>query len=103
MKFVQLSEARVNFEQLFAEVEQGETLVIIRGDPSAKAAPQTDAEARQRWIVAMRDLKKGAGIASIDDLLKWCEEARRVDRLRWKAPKLWTDAARPRHNVNSRA
>jgi antitoxin (DNA-binding transcriptional repressor) of toxin-antitoxin stability system len=105
MKFVQLSDARANFAQLFDEVEAGETLVITRGEASSKPAEPSDAEARKKWLAAMRDLrdlKKGAGLATIDELLKWREEARQADRKRWKAPKLWTDMVRPRDLTNSR-
>lgn len=107
MKFVNLADARANLEELLAEVERGETLVITCGASSEKTPEETNAAAKQKWLEAMRDLrdlKKGAGIASVDDLLKWREEARLADRLRWKAPRSWTDAAasRTRHSVNSR-
>jgi antitoxin (DNA-binding transcriptional repressor) of toxin-antitoxin stability system len=106
MKFVQLSDARANFAQLFDEVESGETLVITRGDVSAKSAEPSDAAAKKKWLEAMRDLrdlKKGAGLATIEELLKWREEARQADRKRWRAPKLWTDLVRPRPVTNARS
>jgi antitoxin (DNA-binding transcriptional repressor) of toxin-antitoxin stability system len=105
MKFVQLSDARANFAQLFDEVEAGETLVITRGDASEKSAEPSDAQAKKKWLEAMRDLrdlKKGAGLATIEELLKWREEARQADRKRWRAPKLWTDMVRPREVTNAR-
>lgn len=104
MKFVNLADARTRLEELFAEVERGETLVITCGAPE-KTAEENDADAKKKWLEAMRDLrdlKKGAGLASIDELLAWREEARRADRLRWRAPKLWTDLMRPREITNSR-
>jgi antitoxin (DNA-binding transcriptional repressor) of toxin-antitoxin stability system len=106
MKFVQLSDARANFAQLFDEVEAGETLVITRGEASAKSVEPTDAEAKKKWLAAMRDLrdlKKGAGLATIEELLKWREEARQADRKRWRAPKLWTDLVRARPVTNARS
>ena len=105
MKFVQLSDARANFAQLFDEVEAGETLVITRGDSAAKPARESSEEDRQKWITAMRDLrdlKKGAGLATIEELLRWREEARQADRKRAKAPTLWTDVTPRRKATGAR-
>ncbi|ACE98807.1 prevent-host-death family protein [Rhodopseudomonas palustris TIE-1] len=88
MKFVKLADARAAIEQLLDEVERGETIIITRGVlPRRKAgAPQ------EQWRTAMqdlRDLKKGAGLASIEDLLQWREEQRKAARGQRTAPARW--------------
>jgi antitoxin (DNA-binding transcriptional repressor) of toxin-antitoxin stability system len=91
MIFIDVTEARNNLERLLEEVEQGKTLIITRGAKSAKPARRTNVGLAEKWRTAMRDLrdlKKGAGVASIDDLLRWREEARKASRRR-SAPTRW--------------
>lgn len=79
MKHVRLSDARVQIADLFDEVERGETLVISRdGEPAAdsRTEAERDADARQ----AMRELlelRKGAGRATVEEILAWRDEGRR--------------------------
>jgi antitoxin (DNA-binding transcriptional repressor) of toxin-antitoxin stability system len=90
MKFIQLSEARENLDRLLEEVERGETLVITRG--ATTPARRKDVALLDKWRTAMqdlRDLKKGPGLASVEDLLKWREEARKAARGRRSAPIRW--------------
>jgi prevent-host-death family protein len=85
MKYVGLSEARANFDQLCDEVERGVTVIITRGGPPERPARQTDAANKEKWRQAMRDLrdlKKGAGLATVDEILKWREEVRKDASLR---------------------
>jgi len=92
MKFIQLSDARKDIDRLLEEVERGETLVITRGAMSAKPSRRKDPAFFEKWRTAMqdlRDLKKGPGLASIDDLLRWREEARKAARGRRSAPTRW--------------
>jgi len=80
MKFVQLLDVRANIDSLLAEVERGETLIITRGGMPARPRRRSDVDGWRRWCTAMRDLtdlKKGAGIVSIEELLRWREEARK--------------------------
>jgi len=88
MKFVKLADARAAIEQLLDEVERGETIIITRGIPPHRKA----GEPQEQWRTAMqdlRDLKKGAGLASIEDLLQWREEQRKAARCRRTAPIRW--------------
>lgn len=84
MKFVKLADARAQIEELLRQVERGETVVITRGGGMPPAQrDRADPNSWKEWYQAMRDLtdlKKGAGIVSIDDLLQWREEARKAAR-----------------------
>lgn len=86
MKYVKLSDARANFAALFDEVERGETLIITKGGVTARTVRRVDElrradeENREKRLQAMRDLrdlKKGAGIATIEELLEWHDEVRK--------------------------
>lgn len=83
MKFIQLADARDSIERLLDEVERGETIVITRGGSPAKPSRRADPQSVEKWRMAMqdlRDLKKGPGLATIEELLKWGEEVRRSTR-----------------------
>ncbi|MEA2884224.1 MAG: hypothetical protein QOH32_3480 [Bradyrhizobium sp.] len=80
MKHIQASEAKAKFAELLDQVERGETLVITRhGKPIAHIHPapkDNDARARQAMLELM-ELRKGAGRASVEEILAWRDEGRR--------------------------
>jgi antitoxin (DNA-binding transcriptional repressor) of toxin-antitoxin stability system len=85
MKYVKLADARANFAALFDEVERGETLIITRGGATAQTVRRideirrADEETKQQRLRAMRDLrdlKKGAGPATIEELMEWRDVVR---------------------------
>ena len=80
MKHIQASEAKAKFAELLDQVERGETLVITRhGKPIAHIRPAPkDNEARGRQaMLELMELRKGAGRASVEEILAWRDEGRR--------------------------
>jgi prevent-host-death family protein len=80
MKHIQASEAKAKFAELLNQVERGETLVITRhGKPIAHLQPaprDNDARGRQAMQELM-ELRKGAGRATVEEILAWRDEGRR--------------------------
>lgn len=80
MKHIQASEAKAKFAELLDQVERGETLVITRhGKPIAHLQPapkDNDARGRQA-IRELMELRKGAGRATVEEILAWRDEGRR--------------------------
>lgn len=71
MKHVRLIEARANIAALLDEVERGETLVI---------APEFDERrkaASRKAMEELRELRKGNGRVTAEEILAWRDEGRR--------------------------
>ena len=81
MKHVRLSDARSQIAELLDEVERGETLVISRdGDKLAEQPAVVDDERREAArlaIEAIKEARKTAPRATLEELLAWRDEGRR--------------------------
>lgn len=79
MKHIQTTELKAKLAELLDEVERGQTLVVTRhGKSIARIVPDEEArrvEAR-RAIAGIRELRKGAGKASIEEIIAWKNEGR---------------------------
>jgi prevent-host-death family protein len=80
MKQVQASAAKARFAELLDEVERGETVVITRhGKAIAHLVP--DEEARRanarRAMDAIKEMRKHAGRATVQEILAWRDEGRK--------------------------
>jgi prevent-host-death family protein len=80
MKQFQASEAKARFAELLDEVERGETVVITRhGKAIARLVP--DEEARRadarRALDAIKEMRKHAGRATVEEILAWRDEGRK--------------------------
>jgi prevent-host-death family protein len=80
MKEVQASVAKAKLAELLDEVERGETFVISRhGKAIARLVPEEEvrrADAR-RALAEIKEMRKYAGRASIEEILAWRDEGRR--------------------------
>jgi prevent-host-death family protein len=80
MKAVQASVAKAKLAELLDEVERGETFVISRhGKAIARLVPEEEirrADAR-RALAEIKEMRKHAGRASIEEILAWRDEGRR--------------------------
>ena len=82
MKHVSLTEARAHIAELLDAVARGETVQIV--PDGAKAAPETppvfDESRRERARQAMRalrEMRKTAPHATVEEILQWRDEGRR--------------------------
>ncbi|MGP9813014.1 type II toxin-antitoxin system Phd/YefM family antitoxin [Rhodopseudomonas sp. NSM] len=80
MKHVSLADARANIAELLDEVERGETVTISRdGAKSFEIAPPFDESRREearRAIEEIRELRKTAPRATVEEILSWRDEGR---------------------------
>ncbi|ABD05065.1 Prevent-host-death protein [Rhodopseudomonas palustris HaA2] len=80
MKHVSLADARANIAELLDEVERGETVTISRdGAKSFDIAPPFDESRREearRAIEEIRELRKTAPRATVEEILSWRDEGR---------------------------
>ncbi|KPF91313.1 prevent-host-death protein [Rhodopseudomonas sp. AAP120] len=80
MKHVSLADARANIAELLDEVERGETVTISRdGARSFEVAPPFDERRREearRAIEEIRELRKTAPRATVEEILSWRDEGR---------------------------
>jgi prevent-host-death family protein len=80
MREIQASEAKTHLPQLLNEVEQGETLIITRhGRRIARIVPELDRRQDEidKALDAIRDIRKGKGRVTIDELLSARDEGRK--------------------------
>lgn len=81
MKHVSLADARANIAKLLDEVERGETVTISRdGGVQPPLAPPFDESRREdarRAIEEIRELRKTAPRATVEEILAWRDEGRR--------------------------
>ena len=77
---VSLADARANITELLDEVERGETVTISRdGARSFEVAPPFDESRREearRAIEEIRELRKTAPRATVEEILSWRDEGR---------------------------
>ena len=79
-KHIQAAAAKARFSELLDDVERGETVVITRhGKPIAKLIPDEDhrQEEIRRAIAEIKELRKHAGRATVEEILAWRDEGRR--------------------------
>jgi len=80
MREIQASEAKTRLPELLRDVERGETLIITRhGKPIAWLVPDPEerqARAREA-IAAIREMRKGNGKITVEELLSARDEGRR--------------------------
>jgi prevent-host-death family protein len=80
MKQVQASDAKARLAELLDEVERGETIVITRhGKTIARLVPDEAhrQEAIRRAIEGIKELRKHAKPATVEEILAWRDEGRR--------------------------
>lgn len=80
MKHIQASEAKAKFAELLDQVERGDTIVITRhGKVIAHLTPSEEARKEQarKAMQELRELRKGTGKVSVEELLAWRDEGRR--------------------------
>ena len=80
MKEIQASAAKARFAELLDEVERGETVVITRhGKAVARLVPDEGARraAARRAMAEIREMRKHAGRATVQEILAWRDEGRR--------------------------
>ena len=80
MKHIQATELKAKLAELLDEVERGQTLVVTRhGKPIARIMPDEEARRAEsrRAIAEIRELRKGAGKATIEEILERRDEGRR--------------------------
>jgi len=80
MKEIQASAAKARFSELLDAVERGETVVITRhGRAVARLVPDEDRRRQEirEAIEGIRELRKQAGKATIEEILAWRDEGRR--------------------------
>lgn len=80
MKHVSLADARANITELLDEVERGETVTISR-EGAAEISQQRPfdekrRESARRAIEAIRELRKTAPTASVEEIIAWKNEDR---------------------------
>jgi prevent-host-death family protein len=80
MKCIQASVAKTHLPELLDEVERGATIVITRhGKPIARLIPDEDTR-REEALQAMREMRearKTAPRATIEEILAWRDEGRK--------------------------
>jgi prevent-host-death family protein len=80
MREIQASEAKTHLPRLLDEVERGETLIITRhGRAIARLVPEVDEKREdiRRAIAEMKELAKGSGKISVEEILSARDEGRR--------------------------
>jgi prevent-host-death family protein len=80
MKTYQASEAKTHFLRLLDEVEQGETVVIMRhGKPVARLIPDEDCrrEIARRAMAEIEEMRKHAKPMTVDEIIAAKNEGRR--------------------------
>ena len=80
MKQIQISNAKARLAELIDEVERGETFVITRhGKPIADLKPHADSrrEDALRAMAEIKELRKTAGRATVEEILAWRDEGRK--------------------------
>jgi prevent-host-death family protein len=80
MKRIQASAAKARFAELLDEVERGETVVITRhGKPIARLVPDQAGrrEEIRRVLDEIKEMRKHAPRATIQEILAWRDEGRR--------------------------
>jgi prevent-host-death family protein len=80
MKQIKSSEAKAKFSELLDLVEQGETIAITRhGKVIAQIAPADDRRPADvvKAIEELKELRKGNGAISVEEILSWRDEGRR--------------------------
>jgi prevent-host-death family protein len=80
MKQIQASEAKAKFAELLDAVEKGETITITRhGKTIARLVPDEDfrRERARRAIAAIREMRKNAPRATVEEILAWRDEGRK--------------------------
>ena len=80
MKRIQASQAKAQFAELLDQVERGETVVITRhGKPIARLIREEDERRADalRAMAEIKELRKTAGRATIEEILAWRDEGRK--------------------------
>lgn len=80
MKQIQASIAKAKLAELLDEVERGESIAITRhGKTIARLVPEQDArqEESRRAIEQIREARKSAPRATIEEILAWRDEGRK--------------------------
>jgi prevent-host-death family protein len=77
MREVEASEAQAQLSQLLDDVEQGETIVIVRhGRPVARLVPYAAMQPSEA-VEAIKALRKGSGSITVEELLSARDEGRK--------------------------
>ena len=80
MKQIQASQAKAQFAELLDQVERGETVVITRhGRPIARLVREDDERRADalRAMAEIKELRKAAGRATVEEILAWRDERRK--------------------------
>ena len=80
MRQIDASEAKTHLPQLLDDVERGETLVITRhGRPIARLVPERDKRREEvaEAIARIKNLRRGRGRISVEEILSARDEGRR--------------------------
>jgi len=80
VKTVQASAAKAQLLQLLDDVERGETVLITRhGKPIARLVPDEDwcREDARRAMAEVKEMRKHAGKATVEEILAWRDEGRK--------------------------
>jgi prevent-host-death family protein len=80
MKQIQASVAKTRFAELLDDVEHGQSVEITRhGKAIARLMPQEDAKRADalRAMAEIRELRKMAKSATVEEILAWRDEGRR--------------------------
>ena len=80
MKRIQASQAKAQFAELLDQVERGETVVITRhGKPIARLVREEDERRADalRAMAEIKELRKTAGQATVEEILAWRDEGRK--------------------------
>ncbi len=82
MKHITATEAKAKFAELLNQVEAGETVVITRhGKPIATIKGEALEEQRaarvRQAVLELRELRKGVGPATVEEILAWRHEGHR--------------------------
>lgn len=80
MKQVQFSTAKAQLSELIDEVERGETVQITRhGKPVARLVREEDGRRADalRAMAELKELRKKAGRATVEEILAWRDEGRK--------------------------
>jgi len=80
MKQIQASQAKAQFAELLDQVERGETVLITRhGKPIARLVREEDERRADalRAMAEIKELRKRAGRATVEEILAWRDEGRK--------------------------
>ena len=80
MKRIQFSTAKAQLSELIDDVERGEIVQITRhGKPVARLIREEDARRADalRAMAEIRELRKNAGRATVEEILAWRDEGRK--------------------------